>query len=344
MKLSILLPAHNEEKAIRACIESCLNQTRKPDQIVVVNDGSTDRTQRILKSFGKKIEVITVYPAGGTKSKAQEKGIPHINGDVFITTDADTILDKRFVERIEKDFEDPSVAAVGGYVRSLRINRLTACRAYDYSVGQNIHKRAQDILEFMLVIPGAASAFRTAVFRKNIKFDHDTVTEDLDTTYRFHKKGLRIKYDREAIVYTQDPENFHSYINQMRRWYGGGWQNLKKHWSADLFDDPRRMLELSLVYVEGLVYSVLLFLIPLINIQLGLQLIFVLFFFVVLQSIYAAVKERRMDLLLVPLLYLSVMHINAWVFIEQFVRQIILRKTNQGWFFIRRVNIDQSMT
>lgn len=66
MKISILLPAHNEEKSIRACIDSCLNQTRKPDQILVINDGSTDGTSKILRTYGKKVDVININPASGT--------------------------------------------------------------------------------------------------------------------------------------------------------------------------------------------------------------------------------------------------------------------------------------
>lgn len=247
------------------------------------------------------------------------------------------------VEKIEKDFNDSNVAAVGGYVKSLRQNWLTACRAYDYCIGQNIHKRAQDVLDFMLVIPGAVGAFRTNLFRKHIRFDHDTLTEDLDVTYRFHKLGLKILYDQNAIVYTQDPSDLHSYTNQMRRWFGGGWQNLKKHFSRELFDDPRRVLELSLICIEGLVYSILLFLIPLLNVIFALKIIFLLFCFLIIQAIYASIKERRADLLIVPPIYLFIMYINAYVFVEQFVKEIILRQNNKVWFFTKRVNIDESM-
>lgn len=70
MKISILIPAHNEEKSIKKCLESCLNQTRMPDEIVVVNDGSTDKTAEILAGFGDKIKVVYVPKATGNKSFA----------------------------------------------------------------------------------------------------------------------------------------------------------------------------------------------------------------------------------------------------------------------------------
>src|SRR3989344_7534350 len=109
MKISILIPCYNEELMIERCVFSCHNQTRKPDEIVIINDCSTDRTLDILKKFGDNVKVITTPHNMGNKSYAQEYGMEFITGDIFITTDGDTVLDKHFVERIEKDMQDPSI-------------------------------------------------------------------------------------------------------------------------------------------------------------------------------------------------------------------------------------------
>lgn len=264
------------------------------------------------------------------KALPQEIGLSYISGEVFICTDGDTVLDKNFVELVEKDFSDPGVVAVAGYVKSLKYNWLTACRALDYVICQNVHKLAQSYINFIFVVPGAAGAYKTALFKKHITFDHDTVTEDLDFTYKFNKKGLRIKYNRQAIVYTQDPPTIASYIRQMRRWYGGGWQNLMKHFR--IIKGPAEALELSLMYIEGLVFSFMAFLIPLINIRFALY--FIGFYFLIIQifAIYAATKEKRMSLLYVSLPYLFLSYINAWVFLEQFFKEVILKKKNLIWF------------
>jgi cellulose synthase/poly-beta-1,6-N-acetylglucosamine synthase-like glycosyltransferase len=330
MKISILIPAHNEEKSIKRCLESCFDQTRMPDEIVVVNDGSTDKTVEILAGFGDKIKVVTIPKATGNKSFAQEIGLPYISGEILICTDADTILDKKFVELVEKDFSDPGVAAVAGYVKSLKYNWLTACRALEYVICQNVHKLAQSYINFIFVIPGASAAYRTEIFKKYITFDHDTVTEDLDFTYKFNEKGLKIKYNREAIVYTQDPPTIKSYIRQMRRWYGGGWQNLVKHFR--IIKEPAKAFELSLMYIEGLIFSLIAFLIPLINIRLAL--LFPIFYFLMIQgfAVYAAIKEKRISLLFVSLPYLLLCYVNAWIFLEQFSKEVILKKKNLIWF------------
>ena len=123
MKISIIIPCHNEEKSIQKCVASCLAQTRIPDQILVVNDGSTDKSGEILATFGSKIQVLTIPTATGNKSHAQEAGLKLVTGEIFIATDGDTVLHPNLVEHIEQDFlNDASVVAVGGYVMSLKYN------------------------------------------------------------------------------------------------------------------------------------------------------------------------------------------------------------------------------
>ena len=331
MKISILIPCHNEEHGIARCIQSCLDQSRKPDQIVVVNNGTTDGSTKILESFGDKITLLNTQVLGN-KSFAQEYGLKYVTGDVFIATDGDTILDKDFVKYIEEDYQTyPEVTAVGGYVRSMKHNWLTACRAFEYAVGQNLHKLAQHHLDFLFVIPGAAGAFKTKDFFKHIPFEHDTVTEDLDFTYRLHKQGLKVFYDRRAVVFTQDPQTLSSYINQMRRWFGGGWQCLMKHWRLAT-ERPKMALELSLMYMEGVIFSILLFSLPFLSLKFFGS--FVISYLIVAFGFasFAAWQERRLELLLVPIPYLLLVFINSYVFLEQMVKEVVLGRKNLSWF------------
>ncbi len=338
MKISVLIPCHNEERTIERCILSYLNQTRKPDEIIVVDDASTDESPALLKHFSaEEVKVIRTPKNTGNKSYAQEVGFASITGDIFITTDADSVLHPRFIEEVLKNFEDPKVAAVGGYVRSMRYNWLTACRAFEYATGQNLHKLAQSYLNFMFVIPGAAGAFRTDIFKKHLHFDHDTITEDLDFTYKLHWNRMRIAYNRNAVVYTQDPTTLKNYVNQMRRWYGGGWQNLMKHYS--IVTRPAQALELSLIYIEGLVFSILIFLIPLLNLEFALNFVFSYLVVAFILAAYAANKERRVELAFVPLPYIIIIYINAYIFLEQFVREVILKQKNLVWFQPERVRL-----
>lgn len=338
MKIAILIPCHNEERSIRATIESCLNQSRKPDTILVVDDGSTDRTSEILASFGSAIKVVTISKATGNKSYAQEYGLKFIKEDIFIATDGDTILDKNLVKYVEEGFQDNNVVAVAGYVRSQSYNWLTACRAFEYAVGQNLHKLAQHHINFLFVIPGAAGAFRTSEFFKHIKFEHDTLTEDLDFTYRLHRKNLKVLYDRRVVVFTQDPNTLRAYINQMRRWFGGGWQCLMKHWDLAT-KEPRIAFELTLMYLEGIIFSVLLFAVPILSLKFFLMFVLSYLIVAVAFACFAVYKEKRIDLIWVPIPYLLLVFLNAYIFLEQMVKEVFLRRKNLNWFKPERVNV-----
>lgn len=332
--ISILVPCFNEEKTIRECIHSWLNQSVKADEIIIVNDCSADGTAKILDEFKDRVTVINLPKNTGNKSFVQEEGLKRIKTDVFVSTDADTIMDKKFVERVQAAFRNPKVQAFAGYIKSLKGNWLTACREIDYLIGQDLHKVAQHNINYLFVIPGCAGAFRTDVFQKYISIDHDTLTEDLDFTYKIHKSDLRIFYDRHAIVYTQDPENLHSYVNQMRRWYSGGWQNLRKHFN--IIGKPTRALEISMVYAEGLVFYPLMFLTPILSIRAFMFLLMHGILLSVAFGLYSSIRRKRLDLFLYSPLYLFVTYVHAYVFIEQFIKEIILKKKNMIWFHPER--------
>jgi cellulose synthase/poly-beta-1,6-N-acetylglucosamine synthase-like glycosyltransferase len=340
MTIGILIPCHNEEKNIRETLASCLRQTRKPDKIVVVDDASTDRSVEIIREFGNAVTLVELKVNRGNKSYVQEEGLQRIDTDVFVATDGDTLLHEKFLEEIEKDFAYPDTVAVCGYVKSLRYNWLTACRELEYVLSQNLYKKAQAFVKFVYVIPGCAGAFRTEVFKRTITFDHDTVTEDLDFTYKLHEMGYKVRFNWHAWVYTQDPVTLHAYANQMRRWYGGGWQNLMKHWRMARV--PVRGMELAFMYIDSLVASLLLFAIPFIDIVFFARY---LFFYVLMAAVfgaYAAWKDRRPELFLKSPLYVVIMMVNAWIFLEEFVKEVVFRKRSLQWYQPPRVEMPQT--
>lgn len=330
LTISILIPCHNEEKMIASCVRSCLGQTRPADQILVIDDGSTDNSVKILHDFGDKILLVKIDKNTGNKSYVQQLGLKYVTGDIFVATDADTMLDSHFLEKIVPDFADPKVVAASGYVRSTKHNWLTAVREINYLIDQEVNKTAQSNINFLFVIPGCASAFKTEVFRKHIHFDHDTLTEDLDFTYKINERNYRIVFNKKAFVYTQDPADLYSYINQMRRWYGGGWQNLLKHLA--IVERPSSALELSLLYFEGVLFSALMFLIPLVNILYFFYFILLYALVILPFAIWGAISRKRIDLLLFEPLYPFINYLNAYIFLEQFVSVAIMRKKNFVWF------------
>ena len=226
-----------------------------------------------------------------------------------------------------------------GYVKSLKFNWLTACREIEYFIGQNLYKVAQSYLDAVFVIPGCAGAFRTNLFREKLTFDHDTLTEDLDFTYKVHILGLHIAYNKKMIAYTQDPATLSSYINQIRRWYCGGWQNLRKHF-GQVVKKPMNAFQLSLNYIEGFVFSVAFFVAPIINVRFFEYLVLPFITFMVIIGAFAAVSRKRFDLLYYAPTYLLLVYINVYIFLEQFILEIVIRKDNLTWFHPERRSIN----
>jgi cellulose synthase/poly-beta-1,6-N-acetylglucosamine synthase-like glycosyltransferase len=303
-KVSVLIPAYNEEKSISKCVISCLNQTKQPDEVVVINDGSKDNTLKILKYLQKKlkdghrIKIVDLKKNTGNKSKAQEKGLKYVKGDIVIMTDGDTTLDKNFVKEIMKSFaKDKELVAVTGFVESKKNNWITSVREIDYLVCQTIYKQAQTKVGALFVLVGCGSGFRKKEFLETVSFDHDNITEDLDFTYQLKLAGKKLGFNDNAIIYTQDPNNLKSYFKQIYRWYSGGWTCLRKNFK--ILKKPNEALILSLIYLEGLILGGLFILSPLllaINWKLFVYLFLTDFSVMVLSLAYGAIKLKRYGL------------------------------------------------
>lgn len=331
--ISVLIPAYNEEKGVGKTVLSCLNQTRMPDEIIVVNDGSTDRTLDILKSFGDNITIINVHENTGNKSKAQEIGLRYVNTDIFVITDADTSLDRNFIMEVEKTFRDKEVSAVSGFVESRKFNWITDVRELNYLVGQTIYKKAQSYIDSLFVLVGCGSAFRTKDFKRVIRFDHDNITEDLDFTYELKLANKKICLQNKAVVYTQDPNNLKDYFKQLYRWHSGGWYCLKKN--IAILKKPNNALILSLIYLEGLIMGGALLFSPLLMIwNVKYFLYFLLFTLLItcVSSAYGIFKSKRYNLFLyIPLQYL-LGFVEQIIFIYAFFKEIIFKKKNLVWY------------
>ena len=317
---------------------SCLNQTRPADEIIVVDDCSTDESPKILQTFGSRIHVIKTLSNRGNKSYALEVGLPFVRGDIIIITDADTLLDPEFVAAIIKQFDNPHVAAVSGYVKSIPYNWLTACRELEYLIAQDLHKKAISTFGALFVVPGCAGAFRVDLFRRFITFDHDTIAEDLDFTYKLMKRGYHIAFTRDAVVYTQDPHTISSNIQQVRRWYRGAWQNLRKH--RDALIKPINALELSMSYTEGFVFPLTLIIMPILDISfLRLTAIFYALFSATV-GILGAYTRKRLDLLYYSPFFPFISLLSAYLFLEQLIATALVGNQEMRWHKPERTYID----
>jgi poly-beta-1,6 N-acetyl-D-glucosamine synthase len=236
-KVTILVPAYNEENCIANTIDSLLEANYPNKEIIVIDDGSTDKTASIAKQYSSK-GVKVFSKANGGKSSALNYGFALSDGDPIIIVDADSIIGRIAIEELVKKFENPNVVAVCGNIKVRnRINFVTKCQALEYIFSINIAKRALDLFGAISVVPGALGAFRRSVLTEGGLYDKDTLTEDFDTTLKVLKTGKNVQASAFACAYTEAPSTLKDLYKQRVRWYRGNYQTVFKH--RDAFTNPR---------------------------------------------------------------------------------------------------------
>src|SRR5690606_16650071 len=117
LTLTVIVPAHNEEEGLPATLESLLRQTVPADQIIVVDDGSIDRTSQVAAAYPG-VTVLRPPSNLGSKAKAQNYALPYCRTRLVLPVDADTVLADDYIERVKPKFNDPKVAVAAGAVRT----------------------------------------------------------------------------------------------------------------------------------------------------------------------------------------------------------------------------------
>jgi cellulose synthase/poly-beta-1,6-N-acetylglucosamine synthase-like glycosyltransferase/spore germination protein YaaH/peptidoglycan/xylan/chitin deacetylase (PgdA/CDA1 family) len=230
-EVSVLIPAYNEEDVIVETVNAALAADYSKKEIVVVNDGSTDRTRELLEAhFGTDPRVHILDQPNRGKPAALARALEAATGTIVVTIDADTAIDRKAISKLVRNFADPRVGAVAGNVKvGNRTRWLTRWQALEYITSQNMEKRAFDLLNCIPVVPGAVGAWRVEAMQAAGGFSAQTVAEDTDLTIAIRRAGWRISYDEEAIGYTQAPETAGALIRQRFRWTFGTLQSVWKH-------------------------------------------------------------------------------------------------------------------
>ena len=234
--VTVLIPAHNEEPVIVQTVTSVLLSDLEDIHVVVVDDGSSDRTLELLQSnFGNNACVRIIHQVNRGKAAALNNALSHAQTDIVVTIDADTEIEPDAIRKLVRHFSIPSVGAVAGNVKvGNRSKWLTRWQALEYVTSQNMEKRAFDLLNCITVVPGALGAWRKEAIEAAGGITADTVAEDADLTIAIRRLGWRVTYDEEAVAWTEAPETPVALIRQRFRWTFGTLQSFWKH-SDSLF-------------------------------------------------------------------------------------------------------------
>lgn len=233
--ISILVAAYNEQDCIASTIESIAAQGYPgPLQVIVINDGSTDDTARVLAGLDHPwLQVIDLQTNGG-KAKALNRGLEYARHALTLTVDGDSYLYRgalhNLVGRYLSDPADTRAVAGAVLVRNSRTNLVTAAQEWDYFHGIAAIKRLQSLYHGTLVAQGAFSVYDTATLRELGGWP-DTVGEDIVVTWAILKRGWRVGFAENACVFTNVPTTWKQFIRQRQRWSRGLIEAFKAHWS-----------------------------------------------------------------------------------------------------------------
>ena len=236
-RVAVLIPAYNEETVIVRTIRSVLNSDYKNLHVIVIDDGSLDRTAEIAAdAYTAEIaagRVQVLCKANGGKAAALNYALDRLQEDIYVGIDADTVIATDAISKLIPHFEDPRIGAMAGNAKvGNRVNLWTRWQALEYITSQNFERRALDLFHVVTVVPGAIGAWRTAPVKAAGGYPLNTVAEDADLTMNLLEQGFRVDYEDRSLAYTEAPIDAKGLMRQRFRWSFGTLQAIWKHRAA----------------------------------------------------------------------------------------------------------------
>lgn len=237
-KITVVIPAHNEELGIRRTLRSVLAAEYPRDrlQVIVADDGSKDDTAKIVRNFIEKyrgsanVEMRSAPNRG--KAEALNQAIKKLaTGDLVMVLDADSTIDRKCLKNSARYFLDESTVATASNVRVVENGTLLGlAQKYEYLISHHM-KRTHTALGMEYIIGGVGSTFRREVLSEVGFYDSDTMTEDIDLTLKIITKAAnnRVVFAANSIAYTEPVQTYGALVKQRFRWRYGRMQTFWKN-------------------------------------------------------------------------------------------------------------------
>ena len=199
LKISIIIPAFNEESVLDSCLQALAKQTMPPHEIIVVDNNSTDKTAEIIKKYPF-VKMLKEKKQGIIA--AHHRGFDSATGDIIARIDADTVVSKTWVERVNKNFvEDASLSALTGPGGVYEIAFKDMYPGLFFS--KYYFLLGKKLMGFQLLW-GSNMAIRKPMWdliKDETCKDERIVHDDVDISILIHERRGKIKYDQYLKVY-----------------------------------------------------------------------------------------------------------------------------------------------
>jgi cellulose synthase/poly-beta-1,6-N-acetylglucosamine synthase-like glycosyltransferase/peptidoglycan/xylan/chitin deacetylase (PgdA/CDA1 family)/spore germination protein YaaH len=242
-RVAVLVPAYNEEKVIARTIRSVTMSNYKNIRIIVIDDGSTDNTYRAaVDAYPADIasgRLVVLTKKNGGKADALNYGLARTDEEVYLGIDADGVIAHDAITNLVCHFANPRIGAVAGNVKvGNRVNLWTRWQALEYVTSQNFERRALDLFDVVMVVPGAIGAWRTAAVKAGGGYHTNTVAEDADLTMNLLEQGYSVIYEDRALAFTEAPVNMDGLLQAIFKHRGA----IAKHRAMGLFALPNTLI------------------------------------------------------------------------------------------------------
>jgi len=244
--VSVIAPTYNRKEMLMECLTSLFNQTYPKDryEIIVVNDGSTDGTEEVLKEYAKKAPCAFKWLTQQNRgpSAARNLGVKNARGEIICFIDDDCVAEKKWIENLISGFVMEKIGGVGGKIKAY--NPKTSVEKYARMDQESAIRNS-----FLIT---CNAAYRRDVlesvngFDSNLRYGGD----DIDVGIKVKQMGYELKYAPDAIVYHKHRTTLNDLVKQ-RYNYGVGEAILsKKYGYSSIF------MQFIIIKLLGLFYSI----------------------------------------------------------------------------------------
>lgn len=353
---SILIPAHNEEKVIGRTIESLLNLDYQQDKlkIIVINDGSTDSTRKIINQYAQSDQRLVLYDipkglGGRGKSRALNLALEIVDTEIIAIYDADNTPDRNALKYLAAQLiDDKELGAVLGKFRTVNKNEniLTKFINIETLSFQSMLQAGRWQIHNIATLPGTNYVMWTHLIKSLNGWDEEALTEDSELSIRIYQEGYKIKYIPYAITHEQEPQEWKVWIKQRLRWVRGNHYVISKFFKQIPHFKNKRLafdllynLSLYYVFFFAILISDFLFILSAVNL-VSMTLpgpytivwitAFILFIFEIVLAISYDEEDNISKIWLIILMYFSYCQLWIYIVIKSFYIEYI-KKEKHIW-------------
>ncbi len=353
---SIIVPVKNEERVAKRLLKTLLSLNYPPQkkQIIIVDDGSTDKTVELCAKYAMEhpgqVKLLR-KPTSNGKAAALNFGLKRAQGEIVATFDADNVAELDALLKTAKYFKDPSISAVQGRVCSINAdeNMLTKFISYEEALRYEGYIRGKDTLGLFVDLSGTCQFIRRNVLEEVGGWDEDSLSEDMEMSFKLADKDHKVKYAPEVRSWEEKPTKVTRLMRQRARWYRGSMEVALKYGRLLKKPDRRRLdAELTVVGPYMLILCLLSYLMTAYTFLVPSDLIFTIItqftsfftlltlFFVGALLVYVTKPRKIGNILWLPFVYA---YWNVQSFIALYALfQIVLRRPRR-WIKTSRTGV-----